>query len=179
MEKAGTFFTGQPFHPAAESVVLLCLRKIDVVEKSLYIKAGASGNNRQGTAGINILQSFPGLFLKHDDIKVAGRLQYINQMMGNSIHLFFCGFCGPDIHMPVNLHGISADNLSPNPFGKADGEGGFSYGRRACYYDYRFLHILFLLLSLLLFLHMRCCFRVENRYIVYIIKLCKLPIRFV
>ena len=55
--------------------------------------------------------------------------------MGNFAHLLFRDLRGADIHVAVDLHGISADNLSAYPFGKTDGQVGLSHGRRACNND--------------------------------------------
>ena len=55
---------------------------------------------------IDLFHAFQTPFLKYHHIKFFPRLQYIDQMMGHSLHFLRADLGGSDIHMFIYLHGI-------------------------------------------------------------------------
>ena len=69
------------------------------------------------------------LLILRDAEGLAG-VYHIQQMMGYALHFLRRGFGGANVHAPVNLHGVHADNLTSMCLGQADGQGSFPAGRR-------------------------------------------------
>ena len=63
--------------------------------------------------------------------RVGGRNQ-IDEVMGNRRLIRSSRFCGPDVHLLVNGHGIKRDDLGIKGLGQLNGGGGFSTRGRTC-----------------------------------------------
>ena len=95
------------------------------------IKARAADQNRYTSAAMNALyRLFCILRVLHDGIGFV-RLPDVHQMMRNTAPVFRCGFGCADIHAPVNLHGIHANNLAAQCLRKLHAERRFAAGCRA------------------------------------------------
>ena len=69
------------------------------------------------------------------------RFQTVYQVMGDALLLFGPDFGGPDIHMPVDLHGIRGDDFSAHRMSQPDGETGFPDRRRTGQNNKRLLFV--------------------------------------
>ena len=86
---------------------------------------------------INFFDRFFRKLLKDHDVKNLIRLQNIQQMMRDAVHLFFSDLCGADIHPSIDLHGVRGYDLSLYRLGKGDGKGCLSDGSWARQNDKR------------------------------------------
>ena len=59
------------------------------------------------------------------------RIDHVEKVVGNPLPLFRRRLRGTDIHVPVNLHGIGADDLAAPPVGQFQGHRCFSYTGRS------------------------------------------------
>ena len=59
--------------------------------------------------------------LKENNVKILRRIKNIYQMMRHTVHLFRTNLGGADVHLPVDLHRVSRNDLSADRFGKSDG----------------------------------------------------------
>jgi hypothetical protein len=55
------------------------------------------------------------------------RIDHVNQVVWNPFLVHFRGLGCPNIHVPINLHGISADDLSSESLCQFDRQLRFSY----------------------------------------------------
>ena len=59
--------------------------------------------------------------LKENNVKILRRIKNIYQMMRHTVHLFRTDLGRADVHLPVDLHRVSRNDLSADCFGKSDG----------------------------------------------------------
>ena len=69
---------------------------------------------------IDPIQRFFCHLLEFHHMELFLRLQHIDQMVRDPLHLFWPNLRRSDIHMPVDLHGICGNDFSANRFGKSD-----------------------------------------------------------
>ena len=79
---------------------------------------------------LNLRDRLPGQLRKPRGVEPFAGLHHIDQMMRHSLALASRGFGRPNVQAAVNLHGIDRDNLTLQPFGKVEGNGRFTHGRR-------------------------------------------------
>ena len=56
-------------------------------------------------------------------------------MMGDSLHFFLCDFRCTNVHMPIDLHGISRNDFTSHRFGQRNGELCFAHCCRTRKYN--------------------------------------------
>ena len=140
--RRGFPFPGSQFlqFPPHRTPVLIFL-EINVIKKRLYIETGASCNDRDTAAVIDSLQRLLCHVLECDHIEILVRFQHINEVMGDPLHLISRNLGRANIHVPVYLHGIGADDLTSYGLCQLDGQGCFSDCRWAGQYNKRLLHM--------------------------------------
>ena len=132
----------QGFQFPADRAAVLIFFKINVVQQGLYIKPGSAGNDRNAAVAVNLPQGLLCHLLEGDHIKGVPGIQHVNEIMGNPVHFPGSHLGRADIHMPVYLHGIRADDLPANGLCQPDGKGGLSHCRGSCEDNERLLHML-------------------------------------
>ena len=117
MKRFRSLFLRQILQAFPVGHVLAVFRKIDIVKDRLNIKACSAGKNRNMTVPVNGLHGLFHQLLKKDHMKFILRVQHIDEMMGNALHLIRSDLGGTDIHPSVYLHRIRGDNLAADGFG--------------------------------------------------------------
>ena len=84
--------------------ILLC--EINVIQKRLYIKAGAADNYRYLSCFVYFIKCFFGHILKDKYIELVRGLKFIYQIVLYAVHLIDCNLRRAYIHVFVYLHGI-------------------------------------------------------------------------
>ena len=87
------------------------------------------------SAFIDAGHRFFSVSLEFHDIEAVLRIQNINQMMWNSLHLLWHDLRRTDIKMAVYLYGIGRYDLSSDVSGKLQGKCGFANCSRSGQYD--------------------------------------------
>ena len=75
------------------------------------------------------------------DVYAAKMIEDIDEVMGDPLHLFFGNLRGTDVHVPVHLHGVGADDFSVQRLRQFYGKFCFSHRRRAGEHQQRFFHL--------------------------------------
>ena len=89
---------------------------------------------------VDLLHSLFREFLEYDNVKFVPRVQNVDQMVADTVHLLLRHLRGSDIHVAVHLHGVGADDLPADLFREFHGEGGLSGRCRPGDYDQRLFH---------------------------------------
>ena len=97
------------------------------------------------SGGVDLLHGLLCESLENDHVKFIPRIQNIDQVMSDTVHLLLRHLCGTDIHVAVHLHGIGADDLAADLFREFHRQGGLSGRRRPGDYDQRLFHYMILL----------------------------------
>ena len=146
MQSFCSMFSGISFQFFPACIFFFIFIKINIIKQCLDIESGSTGNDRNMPAFPDFPHRFFGKLLKFYNMKFIIRLQYINQVMRYAFHLFWFYLRRADIHMPVNLHRVSGNNLAVNCFCKSDGGLCLANGRRTGKNDqWFFLHYTILL----------------------------------
>ena len=99
-------------------------------EKGLQVQHGTADQHRVTTAVADLRDAGVGALDIALHIERLVRFDDIDEVMGHVAPGPRRGLCGPDIHPPIDLHGIEGQDLCTEPRGDTKGEAFFSRCRR-------------------------------------------------
>jgi hypothetical protein len=114
----------------AQSRVCAGPRKKPARERAI-VKPRPAHQNRPAPARVNVLDGRDGIVRVSRRGVLFGRLDDVDQVMGNPSLLRPRDFVGSDVEPAVDGRGIAADDLAAVPRRELDAEGALACGRRA------------------------------------------------
>ena len=132
------FLGCQPLQLFPERLVCLVLGKADIPQQGLNIETGSSRYEGDMSSLIDASQCFLTLFLEDHYVEIFVRFTDIDQVVQNPIHFSRFDFRGADVHVSVDLHGVSRNDLSVYRLCQGNGKLCFSDGGRSRQYNHRF-----------------------------------------
>ena len=126
MEHFSPLLSGNGLQFMAEILFLLMPGEINIIEKRLDIKPGATHNNGNVACGADLFNGLFGHLLKPHHMELFRRIKHIDKMVGDALHVLWPDLGGANVHLPVYLHGIRGNDLPAHCTGKHKGQFRFS-----------------------------------------------------
>ena len=126
------FYTAVSYtHLCTQPIGRTFRREIPAGEERIDIKPGPAHHDGQFAAGQNLIHTGRRVLHVAGDRIAVERGHAVHHMVGDAMHLFRRGLGGADVHMPVNLHGVRADDLAVHGRGQRHAQRCFSSCCRA------------------------------------------------
>ena len=126
------------FQPASQIRVFFHAAEFVIFQQGLDVQARTAHQYGKIPPQRDLTDQFRSLLLEICHAVRSVRRQDIDQMMGHRTQLFFRRFCCAYIHLPVNQHAVTGNNLPMKPFGKRDPAMAFTGRRRSQDHNYSF-----------------------------------------
>ena len=96
--------------------------------QGVQVQAGAAHHNGLSAPAENVLHTGGGLLHIPGHAVILPGVGHPHHVVGNPRHLLLGGTGGADDQVPVDLHGVGGDHLSPQSLGQGHPQAGFSRG---------------------------------------------------
>ena len=105
-------------------------RDLEAVEGGPHVEPGPTRDDRERATTQDVLDVAPRLSLVGGDARLLGDVEDVDLVVRDAVALPDRHLGGPDVHAPVELRRVGADDLAAEPLGERDGEVGLAGRRR-------------------------------------------------